>query len=115
MNTTYFKNVIMGNVFRTATGTPIPMTYYIGLSSTAPTAAGGNVTEPAMSGSGYTRVQLTSLTAPEDGVINNSSAVSFPKVQQTGSRLLHRRNTMLFMTHKPVATYLCITSLQHRE
>ncbi len=79
MNTTYFKNVIMGNVFRTATGTPIPMTYYIGLSSTAPTAAGGNVTEPAMSGSGYTRVQLTSLTAPEDGVINNSAAVSFPE------------------------------------
>lgn len=79
MNTTYFKNVIMGNVFRTSTGTSIPTNYYIGLSSTAPTAAGGNVTEPATSGSGYARVALTSLTAPEDGVINNSSAINFPE------------------------------------
>ncbi len=79
MNTTYFKNVIMGNVFRTSTDTPIPTTYYIGLSSTAPTATGTNVTEPSASGTGYTRVQLTSLTVPEDGVINNSAAVSFPE------------------------------------
>lgn len=79
MNTTYFKNVIMGNVFRTSTGTSIPTNYYIGLSSTAPTAAGGNVTEPSLSGSGYARVALTSLTAPDDGVINNSSAINFPE------------------------------------
>ena len=74
MNTTYFKNIIMGNVFRTATGTALPTTYYIGLSSTAPTAEGTNVTEPSGSGTGYRRVQLTSLTTPEDGVINNSAA-----------------------------------------
>jgi hypothetical protein len=79
MNTTYFKNIIMGNVFRTSTGTALPTTYYIGLSSTAPNADGGNVTEPSGSGSGYRRVQLTSLTTPTDGVINNSAAISFPE------------------------------------
>lgn len=79
MNTTYFKNVIMGNVFNTDTNTAIPTTYYIGLSSTAPTPAGGNVTEPSASDSGYTRVQLTSLSAPTDGVISNSAAISFPE------------------------------------
>lgn len=79
MNTTYFKNLIMGNLFRTSTGTALPTTYYIGLSSTAPTAAGGNVTEPSTTGTGYTRVQLTSLTSPTDGVINNSAVISFPE------------------------------------
>ena len=66
MNTTYFKNVIMGNVFSTATGTELPTTYYIGLSSTAPTADGTNV-------------QLSSLTAPADGVISNANAINFPE------------------------------------
>lgn len=79
MNTKYFKNVIMGNLFRTATGTALPTNYYIGLSSTAPTEEGGNVTEPSSSGTGYTRVQLSSLTTPENGVITNSAAISFPE------------------------------------
>lgn len=79
MNTTYFKNLIMGNVFRTKITDSLPNTYYIGLSSTAPDAAGGNVTEPSGSGMGYTRVQLNSLSAPVDGVINNSSAINFPE------------------------------------
>lgn len=79
MNTTYFKNLIMGNLFRTDTSTSLPTNYYIGLSSTAPTAAGGNVTEPSGTGTGYARVQLTSLTAPNDGVISNSAAINFPE------------------------------------
>lgn len=76
MNTTYFKNLIMGSVFHTAMGT-LPSTYYIGLSSTKPTADGGNVTEPSSSGSGYRRVQLNSLSAPTDGTITNSTAINF--------------------------------------
>lgn len=79
MNTTYFKNLIMGNLFRTATGTALPTTYYIGLSSTEPTDTGSNVKEPSTTGTGYTRVQLTSLTTPADGVITNSAAISFPE------------------------------------
>ena len=83
MNTTYFKNLIMGNVFRTNTATALPQSYYIGLSSTAPTAAGGNVSEPSSSGTGYQRVQLTSLTVPENGVIHNSEAITFPESTAT--------------------------------
>lgn len=83
MNTTYFKNLIMGNVFKTDTSVSLPTNIYIGLSSTAPTAAGGNVTEPSTSGTAYARVRLTSLTAPSGGVITNSSAISFPESTAT--------------------------------
>lgn len=79
MNTTYFKNLIMGNVFRTSTGTSLPTNMYIGLSSTAPNAAGENVTEPSTVGTAYTRVQLSSLSAPTNGVISNTSAINFPE------------------------------------
>lgn len=76
MNTTYFKNLIMGNVFRTNTSRSIPTNYYIGLSSTAPTEGGTNVTEPA-STTGYTRVRLASLTSPTNGVITNNAEIRF--------------------------------------
>ena len=50
--------------------------FYIGLSSSAPTAAGANVTEP--SGNGYARVLITSFTQASDGSIQNASAIVFP-------------------------------------
>ena len=77
MNTTYFKNLIMNKVFRN-TGT-LPTNYYIGLSSTTPTAAGGNVSEPSTSGTGYARVQLSALSAASNGVIQNSADITFPE------------------------------------
>lgn len=54
--------------------------FYLGLSSTKPTAAGGNVSEP--SGNNYARVQITAFTTPANGVVKNKSAISFP--QSTG-------------------------------
>lgn len=77
MNTTHFKNLIMGNVFRTNTSVNIPTSYYIGLSSSAPTVDGLNVTEPSTVGTGYARVALTSLSAPTNGVITNNNAIQF--------------------------------------
>ena len=77
MNTTYFKNLIMGNIFKTKTSPAIPSKYYIGLSSTAPALNGTNVTEP--SGKGYSRVELTSLSTPQNGVITNSNDILFPE------------------------------------
>ena len=79
MNTTYFKNTLMGNIFGTSTSTPIPTNYYIGLSSTAPNVDGSNVTEPSTSGTAYARVQLTSLSTPSTGTITNTAAISFPE------------------------------------
>lgn len=77
MSTIYFLNLIMGNIFGTAKTPGIPAKYYVALSTTTPNTDGTGVTEPPTSSSGYARVELTSLSAPADGVIKNSSAVSF--------------------------------------
>ena len=75
MNTTYFLNLVAGNVFRSKTSPGIPSTYYLGLSSTAPNIGGTGVTEP--SGGGYKRVAITNLTAPSNGVVSNSNDINF--------------------------------------
>lgn len=77
MNTTRFKNLIMGNIFGTQKTVAIPTNYYIGLSSTEPTVSGTNVTEPSTSSTGYSRVRLSSLSAPDNGVITNSQEIRF--------------------------------------
>ena len=82
MNTTYFLNQVMGNLFKTKETPALPSEYYIGLSSTAPNISGGNVTEP-LSNSGYKRVKLENLSEPADGVITNEQAISFD--ESTGS------------------------------
>ena len=82
MNTTYFLNLVAGNVFRTQTSPSIPTNYYIGLSTTTPTASGTNITEPNSS-AGYSRVQLTNLSTPSNGVITNSADINW--TESTGS------------------------------
>lgn len=76
MTTTYFLNNIIGNVFTTKTDPALPINYYIGLSTSAPSLDGSGVTEPASS-AGYARVRLSNLSEPTNGVITNQSAVSF--------------------------------------
>ena len=70
MNTTYFLNQVMGNLFKTKETPALPTEYYIGLSSTQPAVGGTGVTEP-LSNSGYHRVILENLSEPDDGVITN--------------------------------------------
>ena len=79
MNTTYCKNMVAGHVFGVGSQPQFPTEYYIGLSSTEPSEDGANVTEPSSSGSGYTRVKLDSLSGPNNGVVQNTNDVSFPK------------------------------------
>lgn len=88
MNTTYFLNCLAGNIYHTKSTPAIPAKYYIGLSSTAPTLAGGNVTEPASSG-GYARVELTSLSEPNNGVVSNTGAVSFAESTANWGTITH--------------------------
>lgn len=78
MNTTYFLNLVAGNVFGTKNTPKIPTTYYIGLSTTAPGIDGTNVTEPSAS-YGYRRIQLTSMSAPANGIISNTATIDFPE------------------------------------
>lgn len=70
-------------------------TIHVGLSSTAPTEAGGNVTEP--SGGGYARVATAAgdwdaATDADPSVVENANAISFPKATAdwlTGADLTH--------------------------
>ena len=88
MNTTYFLNLVAGNVFRSKTTPAIPTSYYLGASTTAPTVAGNNVTEPA-SDTGYTRVQLSALGTPTDGMVSNTASVEFPESTKSWGTLTH--------------------------
>lgn len=88
MNTTYFLNQVMGNLFKTKETPALPSEYYIGLSSTAPNISGGNVTEP-LSNSGYKRVKLDNLSEPADGVITNEQAISFDESTANWGTMSH--------------------------
>lgn len=88
MNTTYFLNQVMGNLFKTKETPALPSEYYIGLSSTAPNISGGNVTEP-LSNSGYKRVKLENLSEPVDGVITNEQAISFDESTANWGTMSH--------------------------
>ena len=88
MNTTYFLNHVMGNLFKTKETPALPSEYYIGLSSTAPNISGGNVTEP-LSNSGYKRVKLENLSEPTDGVITNEQAISFDESTANWGTMSH--------------------------
>lgn len=78
MNTNYYLNCVAGNVFQTKITPALPEKYYLGLSTVEPTASGSNVSEPS-AGAGYSRVELTTLSAPTNGVVTNESAITFPK------------------------------------
>ena len=88
MNTTYFLNQVMGNLFKTKETPALPSEQYIGLSSTAPNISGGNVTEP-LSNSGYKRVKLENLSEPADGVITNEQAISFDESTANWGTMSH--------------------------
>lgn len=88
MNTTYFLNQVMGNLFKTKETPALPSEYYIGLSSTAPNISGGNVTEP-LSNFGYKRVKLENLSEPTDGVITNEQAISFDESTANWGTMSH--------------------------
>lgn len=78
MNTTYFLNLVSGNVFQSQTSPAIPTEYYIGLSTTTPNINGSNVNEPPASAF-YQRIKLTSLSAPTAGVVTNTADISWPE------------------------------------
>lgn len=88
MNTTYFLNLVSGNVFGSKKSPAIPEKYYLGLSSTAPSLDGSGVTEPG-GGAGYARVELTSLSAPINGAVTNSSAINFAESTAEWGTMTH--------------------------
>lgn len=75
-NTTYLSNKLIDHTLGKTSYT-MP-TVYVGLSSTAPTLAGTNVTEP--SGGAYARVATSGSTwaAAASGATSNALAITFP-------------------------------------
>ena len=88
MNTNFFLNCVAGNLFRTKTDPALPAEYYIGLSTTAPSVNGTNVTEPSTS-AGYSRVKLTNLSEPATGVVTNSQAINFEESTASWGTVTH--------------------------
>lgn len=88
MNTTYFLNLVSGNVFGSKKTPAVPEKYYLGLSSTAPALDGSGVVEPG-EGTGYARVELTSLSAPVNGVVTNNAAIDFAESTSEWGTMTH--------------------------
>ena len=81
-------NIVAGNLFRSKEEPAIPAKYYLGLSTTAPDLDGQNVTEPATD-AGYARVELTTLSAPTDGLVTNQQAVNFEESTNNWGTVTH--------------------------
>lgn len=79
MNTTYFLNQIMGNVFGSKTDPALPREYYLGLSTTAPNVDGSGVSEPNTPGDAYARVKIDCFSEPVNGMICNTASIAFPE------------------------------------
>lgn len=79
MNTIYFLNQVMGNVFRSRTNPPISDQYFLALSSTEPSIDGNGVTEPERMGTGYERVEIDCFSEPVNGTIVNTDDITFPE------------------------------------
>ena len=78
--TNYLKQKLLDNA--TGVSAYTAPTLYVGFSTTTPTAAGTNITEPV--GNGYARIELTSnMGDAVNGAIFSVSAISTP--QSTGS------------------------------
>ena len=88
MNTTHFLDRAAGNLFKTKTSPAIPTEYYIGLSTTEPTMTGTNVSEPARS-SGYSRVLLSNLSTPTNGVVTNTANINFQESTASWGTVTH--------------------------
>lgn len=82
MVTTYFKNLVADNLWRTAgdAASDLPTAYYLALSSTEPLEDGTGVTEP-VGASTYARQKLASMSVAENGVTTNTAVISWARFE----------------------------------
>lgn len=67
------------------TNNPLPTTFYVGLSSTAPTEAGGNITEPSFSSYARQEVEWDPATQGDPTEALNTNEEAFGDPDQDGS------------------------------
>lgn len=88
--TDYLENEILDHLFGGATY-DVPATLYIGLSTTTPTDAGGNITEP--SGNNYARCSVTndkdSWTDAASGALENEVDFTFNTASGSWGTISH--------------------------
>lgn len=86
----YLENAVLNEVFGAEAFVP-PATLYLGLSTTTPTDAGGNITEP--SGGSYARVAVTNNTTnwptTTTGEKANGAAFAFPQATASWGTVTH--------------------------
>lgn len=87
MHTSYFIDLIMGNVFGSKTDPGLPSVFYVGLSTTEPAVDGSGVTEP--SGASYARGAIEMFSVPSDGMVKNQSTVSFNESTENWGVITH--------------------------
>lgn len=87
MNTSYFINLAIGNIFGSENTSPIPSTYYVGLSSKTPNINGSGFVEPTSDD--YSRVAISSFTTPENGVVKNKHAICFNESNESWGKITH--------------------------
>ncbi len=88
--TNAFRDTLLDHIWGSVDYTPAT-TWYMALSTTTPTAVGGNVTEP---GSGaYARVAVvnnqTNFPDGTDGAKKNGTAITFPKATASWGTVTH--------------------------
>lgn len=71
MNSAYWANKIMKQIY-----TDNSDEFWLGLSSTLPNVDGSALSEPG--NISYRRVQITEFSDPENGVVRNTSELTFP-------------------------------------
>lgn len=95
MITNYSANKILQALCGKVSTISLGPTAYVGLSTTAPTAMGENVTEP--SGNGYARVMLGNYNQnytqkmgnPASGAISNSEIIYYPEATGSWGTITH--------------------------
>lgn len=81
MVTTYFLNLIAGNVMRSASAAALPTAYYVALSTAIPTEDGTGFSE--VSGGGYVREPFGTGSEPTSGLVSNLTDVEYPESTDT--------------------------------
>lgn len=77
MVTSYFLNLVAGNVMHSASTSSLPASYYVALSTSVPSEDGSGFAE--VSGGGYTRGGFGSATEPVDGAVANLFDIEYPE------------------------------------
>ena len=96
---TYLADALVNEIFGAVNFTP-PTTLYIGLSSTLPTAAGGNITEPTIGTNGYARASVVNNTTnfPSTSSNNKSNGTAITFIASTGAWLASAQLGYLFFS-----------------